>query len=143
MYKIIKPDDFEKVKLPGLTAWLVALRSGKYGQAKGVLCSSNGKYCCLGVLSKIQGRLIDDGIGNVDKDFIEGLSVSKYGGLSASNPLYNQLNWNGRFPTGCSVEIVCADGEERSYEDIAPCNDEGLNFNQIADILEEFFVDEN
>ena len=30
--------------------WLKALRSGEYGQAKGVLTDGEGNFCCLGVL---------------------------------------------------------------------------------------------
>lgn len=33
--------------------WVEALRSGKYEQGRGVLCSSNNKYCCLGVLTEV------------------------------------------------------------------------------------------
>lgn len=34
--------------------WIKALRSGKYRQGQGELYSK-GKYCCLGVLARIQG----------------------------------------------------------------------------------------
>jgi hypothetical protein len=33
--------------------WVAALRSGKYPQGIGRLCSSDGSYCCLGVLADI------------------------------------------------------------------------------------------
>jgi hypothetical protein len=33
--------------------WVDALRSGKYEQGRSVLCSSNNKYCCLGVLTEV------------------------------------------------------------------------------------------
>lgn len=35
--------------------WIEALRSGKYEQAALRLKSSEGKYCCLGVLAEVQG----------------------------------------------------------------------------------------
>ena len=38
--------------------WVEALRSGKYGQATGVLCR-NDSYCCLGVLCVV---CIEEGI---------------------------------------------------------------------------------
>lgn len=33
--------------------WLEALRSGKYEQTKNLLCDSNNRYCCLGVLTEL------------------------------------------------------------------------------------------
>lgn len=36
-------------------AWLVALRSGKYTQGRGVLRRRNGESCCLGVLADTLG----------------------------------------------------------------------------------------
>ena len=33
--------------------WVNALRSGKYEQGRGVLCSLDNKYCCLGVLTEV------------------------------------------------------------------------------------------
>jgi len=35
-------------------AWIKALRSGKFRQGRGSLYK-DGKYCCLGVLARIQG----------------------------------------------------------------------------------------
>lgn len=35
-------------------AWVAALRSGKYEQGKGTLCSADRHYCCLGVHSEIK-----------------------------------------------------------------------------------------
>ena len=40
--------------------WVVALRSGEYKQARGML-KSDDAYCCLGVLSKQLGLLEEDG----------------------------------------------------------------------------------
>lgn len=37
-----------------LKAWVKALRSGEYRQAKGYLKSNEG-YCCLGVLAEVKG----------------------------------------------------------------------------------------
>lgn len=35
--------------------WIEALRSGKYKQGRGVLRSSDDRFCCLGVLCDISG----------------------------------------------------------------------------------------
>jgi hypothetical protein len=40
-------------------AWVAALRSGEYMQTIGKLRSSDGAYCCLGVLAKIAGLEIN------------------------------------------------------------------------------------
>ncbi len=43
--------------------WLKALRSGRYEQATGKLKSTDGGYCCLGVLCNVMGakwKLDDD-----------------------------------------------------------------------------------
>lgn len=39
--------------------WVAALRSGEYRQGQGVLKTSKGEYCCLGVLCDIRGIELD------------------------------------------------------------------------------------
>ena len=63
-YELIIPDDYQKKELPYFKEWTEALDSGSYSQTSGQLCetisypeSTQTCYCCLGVLSKIQGRL--------------------------------------------------------------------------------------
>lgn len=34
-------------------SWMKALRSGEYKKGKGQLLTSDGKYCCLGVLTRL------------------------------------------------------------------------------------------
>lgn len=42
------------------TKWLKALRSGYYKQARGVLRNGlTGRYCCIGVLARVQGCPIE------------------------------------------------------------------------------------
>lgn len=45
----------EPIKLPKdvRTAWLEALRGGKYEQGTGLLKNDEGRYCCLGVLCEV------------------------------------------------------------------------------------------
>lgn len=50
-----------------LKAWLVALRSGDYFQAKEQLVNAEGGYCCLGVLCKVCSEYKQD-----DEHFILG-----------------------------------------------------------------------
>lgn len=49
-----------------LVEWIAALRSGKYEQGRGLLCSRAGKYCCLGVYAEINGLFIGvDSLGDL------------------------------------------------------------------------------
>ena len=92
--------------------WVEALRSGKFPQGKYVLCA-NGDYCCLGVLSSLQGRLTpsgNDGLGGSETV------------LDCSNP----LNWVN------DVRVVVADGTFT----LIGLNDNGIPFSQIADIID-------
>lgn len=42
-----------RMKKADCKRWIKALRSGKYKQGKGVLCSERGNYCCLGVYADV------------------------------------------------------------------------------------------
>ncbi len=44
-----------KLSSSKLERWIKALRSGRYKQATGALHKKNNKYCCLGVLCKLNG----------------------------------------------------------------------------------------
>lgn len=105
-----------KNKLPHdlKTKWLKALRSGQYKQGTKRLYDADS-YCCLGVLSKIQGRL--DGA----YDGIDGSDLL----LSVDNP-HEFLN---------DTEI-CSIGAARN---LAGINDTGATFAEIADIIEYAF----
>lgn len=56
------------------TKWLEALRSGKYKQGRGKLCSADREYCCLGVLIDVMG-LWDD------KDYPGDLRAGGHSGI--------------------------------------------------------------
>lgn len=92
------------------TQWLEALRSGKFPQGKHMLCT-NGCYCCLGVLSHIQGRLTPSGYDGTTDTV-----------LCHDNP----LNWVN------DVRVAVADGPIT----LIGLNDNGMPFTQIADIIE-------
>jgi len=54
------------------TKWLKALRSGHYKQGRGQLCTSpkpgKFRYCCLGVLAQIDGKLKSTTLGGWRKE---------------------------------------------------------------------------
>lgn len=128
-YTLHLPLNYQKIPLPWLTPWLAALRSGEYPQGRGFLCYS-GKYCCLGVLSKIQGRLQQK-----DEGWVDGAGGS-FGSLAIKNPCAAVLSQGGSFAPGVWVTFRGLD-----HKCLWRLNDNGLPFSDIADILETLYVD--
>ncbi len=118
--------------------WLKALRSGKYKQAKNVLKSSNGGFCCLGVLCDLHAKETGEGYWTGGKNKHAGVyhdtktvdgykvndkteltpAVMKWAGLEFSNPQCGKI-----------------DGFERSlaeYNDVLK-----YNFKKIASLIEK------
>jgi len=129
--------------------WVAALRSGKYQQARGILCSvrfSKRSYCCLGVLSDLA---VADGVGQWLKLDPEYLSYSIDGTESNSVSGYYADTiqvWAGtrnefsddEAETAISFSYI-KDGERlRQAESLADLNDGGFTFDQIADLIDYF-----
>lgn len=191
-YVLFIPKGYKKVGLgAAFPKWLSALESGRYKQGSGMLAVKKRSaskptkkvakkvtktkeakacpgiyYCCLGVLSKIQGRLkifkqvpilSDDGstedLLGVDCDkeakcYTDGHSST----LDATNPLNSKL-----FDTGDLQDAViyyCSNSSHKSattqpigdiwqyYErvgSLAEANDAGMTFKQIACVLRKLF----
>jgi hypothetical protein len=90
--------------------WLKALRSGDYEQGRGVLRTADDKFCCLGVLCDLYGRVNgeewqggtweDDDSG--DWEIAGGTAllssdVQEWAGLESEDPLVNGRtlsDWN-------------------------------------------------
>ena len=120
-YTLEIADDYKKHPLPGRDEWLKALRSGEYKQTTNSLLDKKilfqeevCSYCCLGVLSKIQGRLTDSGFDSEERS--DGDSL-----LSESNPLYKELDSSGEFPSG--IRFFDEDGAE--HISLSSINDGG------------------
>lgn len=121
-----RPLGYQKIKLPGLGAWVNALRGGAYAQGVGQFRKGDC-YCCLGVLSAIQGRL--------EEHRSEGSESWGEGVLAADNPLYPILRSDGRLPENVAVLI----GDD-NHGDLISLNDHaGFTFEQIANLLEELY----
>ena len=101
-------------------AWTNALRSGKYQQGGGCLCS-NGKFCCLGVLTDLYIKETNqqwhhDGGGCYSfetEGSILPLSVQQWAGLDVPNPYlacYYLAAWNDDI--GASFEELASLIEE-------------------------------
>lgn len=134
-FEIKLPKNYKQIKLPSLKKWVSALEGGKYRQCTGALCSPHNKklaYCCLGVLSKVQGRLI-----KTSNEFEDGLYTREIGGLARSNPLYDILTHSGSFPKGVKVTT---DHSCFEANDLVECNDDlYLSFKDIAKIIKTLY----
>jgi hypothetical protein len=151
-FKINLPDNYKKVELgPIKDKWIKALKSGRYEQGAGRLRTESGGYCCLGVLSKIQKRLTSscDSSFNAPTTYFDGLgklnnSFRSTCFIESDNPLIDVLQRNGVFPKGVSVELMTPTNTAKRLNDctcstcssLTECNDEGMSFKQIAEIID-------
>jgi hypothetical protein len=146
------------------TQWLAALRSGEYQQGKGQLNCDN-TYCCLGVACDIA---VKEGMGRWQKGssdyinhYVDDLMNSEHfeftdrsnsGVLTHGLAEFLAMNETGefeiqrvdepRFEGGVWGDEIVA-GEGRNLEHwLTTLNDDGLTFDQIADIIEYFFAPE-
>lgn len=129
-YTLDIPKNYEKRPFPFLTPLLKDLRENGDKQGTGALCR-NGKYCCLGRLSLIQGRLIP-----LDSDNLKGYYQDSKSGrtalLAKNNPNFPFIRSDGSLPVS-----VVFDGQIAHR--LATLNDRGFSFAEIADILEKLF----
>lgn len=130
-WKLVIPEDYQKIPLPYFKEWTSTLESGEYKQTKNRLCLIEGddcSYCCLGILSKIQGRLTADG---GDGDF------RHWTYLSDSNPLLPFFGSIGYLPKGIRVY-----SDDDYLVSLSVLNDEGLPFSEIAKVIKEIWCEE-
>jgi hypothetical protein len=137
-YELIIPEGYQKKELPYFKEWTEALDSGGYAQTSGQLCKKYSyvegdetRYCCLGVLSKIQGRLTSDNTDSLDFD-------STYY-LSLENPNYPFLRENGTFPEG--IAVISSKGKR--IHNLAELNDNEFSFSQISKVIKEIWKEES
>jgi hypothetical protein len=140
MMRITIPKGYVRPKIPLRDKWLKALRSGEFTQGKRELrCINNNgivEYCCLGVISSLQGRLKDCWGNPIDPSF-QG-TVCDFGEeyysktiLAEDNPLAPFIGGSGFFPSSVTVEFNGA----TSFS-LASLNDAGASFTEIAQIIE-------
>ena len=98
------------------TAWLEALRSGKYKQGRDKLCNLQNQYCCLGVLCEVAG------IPKVKED-----DLLTFDGCTAALPpsLVEKVGLYDHF--GQSKDSMSC---------LSHLNDNGTPFSEIANLLE-------
>jgi len=129
--------------------WVKALRSGEYKQGQSYLRSRDGKFCCLGVLCDLTNRI--DWEALLEED--ECCTILNEGSVLPKSIL-NLLDLEERtslFKISLEnpklIEILEENYKKEDrvntwgYYSLAELNDVWkLDFNQIADILEEEFL---
>lgn len=126
--------------------WLEGLRSGDYPQCIGKL-SNNVGYCCLGVLSEIAHKEgvvsreveeVADGFHNTTEEVRYG-RVSNYLPKEVAEWAFEPYNPVGEYYENPRVN------DPRAHDDylfvsttsLSELNDEGYDFREIADVIEE------
>ena len=104
--------------------WLKALRSDKYIQGEGALCTTNSvdTFCCIGVLCNVRAE------GNKKRYWRETDSKS-------DNPL--ELIFLGGSSVLTDSMLQWAGLTEDEQDKLAEMNDLGNSFQEIADYIEE------
>lgn len=119
--------------------WVNALRSGKYQQTTGKLKTSKG-FCCLGVLTDLYLKEKNqewDCITDSDTDTHYYRIEEKEDLLPAS-----VKDWAGLYSISPQVMVENEsyhpehDMEKEIPADLAELNDDGLSFNEIANLIE-------
>lgn len=118
-------------------AWIDALRSGKYKQARGALarvdedgCTS---YCCLGVLADIAGAAVIDSDGDSGRltfDFGDGSIEDAVIPLSVRSTIVTDLDLDLQV-------IIKKYGSDDLMRTLSTKNDDGVTFEGIATYLEK------
>lgn len=142
-YKLNIPAGYKRLPLPDKKKWTKALRSGKYKQAKEKLVDVDGSKCCLGVLCDLQGRLDKFVTHDWFIDSFDDVSIYEEEELSKDNPLYEYLNGAGDFPQDITVSMTNKTGKPVEKVCLAWCNDNGLTFKQIANIIDKIWYDKD
>lgn len=117
--------------------WLEALRSGDFEQTKGVLCTTDGKMCCLGVLTEmaVKAGIVQRGNVNNTYNYVQDTEVDSYtyGPYEDYGILPSEvMEWADLDSPNPAVNI------NGSYFGLAELNDaEDFTFPMIADVIEE------
>ena len=104
--------------------WITALRSGKFEQGRGHL-HSNGKYCCLGVLSKI----VDPSEMHMGIHYLRPYVIDKC--ELRSNDPYVKIDEATRERLR-NKGVAALDDKQ-----LSTLNDSNFTFQEIADLIEK------
>ncbi len=123
--------------------WVNALLSGDYEQGTGNLKSSNG-FCCLGVLCDLYAKEHNENwepapkFLGIDEENPKPTDYWNFDEESEFLPI-KVMQWAG-LKSNCPEIQFCdlEDDEELNYTNtVAELNDDGMNFRQIARLIQE------
>ena len=133
-HTIVIPDGYERIPLPFFNEWIAALESGKYKQGTMVLKDFSDGYCCLGVLSAVQGRLTENGCDTIHSQFN---SL-----LYSDNPCAAVFGGFGDFPM--AIKDATSTYASRAGKQLTnvlygltSLNDSGVPFSEIANVIKK------
>lgn len=136
------PVGFKKIKLPFKKKWMNALFSGEYTQVRNRLRdfiqeTSNYGYCCLGVLSKVQGRLTEAGLDGENGSAAclsqDNPVAAVLGSGGGSNDLFEKNNIRVR------SRRLLGQHMENSNSFMGMNDDAKASFKQIAKVIDLIF----
>jgi len=128
--------------------WTAALRSGNYEQGAGALRPVDDNYCCLGVLCDLYAKATGEAWGKDDGDESLGQMHNQDSSLPAEVAKWADLQRGEMLSTGTKdgESIACdvrakhttldEDGDKVNCTTLAEMNDRGVNFADIADVIE-------
>lgn len=131
------------MNLPMLKKWVAALRSGKYQQVTGRLlirtADQGDKFCCLGVVQDLYAK---SGKGHWETDeyyrdwegFASLVDLTMSVLLDLFGPAGTTLGLCVHLP-----DLQCNESGNQ-IPSLVSLNDDGFTFDQIADIIEYFFI---
>lgn len=105
--------------------WLEALRGGKYKQAKGVLHSATGGFCCLGVLMDVMGSEWSEAR----------ISETSVDGRDRKIKCFMSSAYNARHTLPLSLRTEL-DILQLDIDALTRMNDSGKKFTTIAEYIE-------
>jgi hypothetical protein len=124
------------------TQWIAALRSGQYTQGKGMLKQTTEqgdiRHCCLGVLCELYMQAHPD-----QATWQEGQQPSTMPSVRGSKPWYFMADWEEQRSLLPWVVSRWAGLPEHNIhvrqhdKSITALNDQDLNFNEIAQLIED------
>lgn len=126
--------------------WVAALRSGEYEQCTKFLFDGKSSYCCLGVLCKVLGGSFTPvkhpGLQPGDPSRIKWQVVLPDGTVTMkANILPEQITVMAGMRKGNDCGTYLIDRKANRHSSLTDDNDQRrLNFDRIADIIEEEWV---
>jgi hypothetical protein len=117
----------ERIDTELVARWIEALEGDRYRQGEQYLHPTPETFCCLGVLCDLidPAAWDDDGRWHGEHAVLPGIAHRRVG-----------LNENGGRPDGSAWDLPVHEHDENA---LAPANDAGASFGQIAAALRDYY----